>query len=170
MKTFNTMHPVPASSVEDSTSVCVTPHVLIVPLPRNMQSADPSVENMLLVLYGLLALLSLVRLVMPMLFTWQGDTEEGRRGKREAVWNSGEWRPVVTSVMKDLENIYRIKESKMNQFTPSVSSKNKEEGDAGHDCTRPVILMMQMSSSTAQDNDGLMDTLLAGIPAFIHHI
>ena len=164
------MQPVSASSVRDSPSVCLTPHVVIVHQPRDMQSADPSAENMLLVLYGLLSLLSLVRLVMPMLFTWQGEAEEGRRGKREAVWNSGEWRPVVTSVMKDLENMYRIKESKMNQFTPSVSSKNKEEGDAGHDCTRPVILMMQMSSSTAQDNDGLMDTLLAGIPAFIHHI
>ena len=125
---------------------------------------------MLLVLYGLLSLLSLVRLVMPFLFTWEGEAEEGRRGKREAVWNSGEWRPVVTSVMKDMENMYRIKESKMNQFTPSVSSSDREEGDADHDCTRPVILMMQMSSSTAQDNDGLMDTLLGGIPAFIHHI
>jgi hypothetical protein len=81
-----------------------------------------------------------------------------------------QWGPVVTSVMEDLENMYRIKESKMNQFTPTVSSRDREEGVADHDCSRPVILMMQMSSSTAQDNDGLMDTLLAGIPAFIHHI
>ena len=87
-------------------SMCGKPHVVFVPEARWSESTGPSVGNiqhLLLGLYGLLAVLSLARLVIPSLSTsltafqvLQGDpaaAPAGRR-RRDLSLYKGTWKPM----------------------------------------------------------------------------
>ena len=180
--------------------MCGKPHVVFVPETRGVEDTDPSVGNiqhLLLGLYGLLAVLSLARLVIPSLSTsftafqvLQGDpaaaaAAAGRR-RRDLSLYKGTWKPVEsTGAIPDIldRTDHGHGDHDFDNYgaplAPAVSVKYQGHyqhkttpAHTGYQPHNPVNdcprpVVLVMPPANSRTNSGLAGALLAGIPALL---
>ena len=123
--------------------LCGEPRVVTIPSTSVQYSG---METILVMLYGLLAIFSLLRLVIPSL------AEQDRR-KRDTE-DEG-WQPVLN--IPDTDDHYS---DKITATTTRYGYKKTTQN-----CIRPVIIIVN-----SMDSSDILHTIMEGIPAFIHHV
>ena len=90
------LRPLQMKKMEDinaSKTKCGSPHVVMIPGNRSQNSL---MENMMVLLYGLLAIVSLIRLVIPSLFV----QKRRKRGTDQGQEYEG-WQPLMNTFTTD---------------------------------------------------------------------
>ena len=130
---------------------------------------NSGVQTVLLVLYAALTVMSLARLVLAPVF---GMADETKRQKRQVRPNYRGWKPLPenSNIAKGFHNL------KINRVAKTFR-KNKQDVnvvEAENNICEGLMMIINIGNIGNVDEDmltsRLMESLLAVIPAFIHHI